>query len=167
MEFFENISPEELQTLENAVSQIAVLVAGADGTIDKDETDWASKLMHIRSYSSDKSIRGFYDQVEANFNIKFRELVKSSTQSTAERQAELSASIALVNPILAKLDERTAYHVYHSYITLAKSIAKSSGGILGFGSISGAEHKLIGLSMITPIAKPESEIGEVEEDEEK
>ncbi|MBL7813686.1 MAG: hypothetical protein JNL70_01685 [Saprospiraceae bacterium] len=151
MKYFENISADELQILENAVSQIAVLIAGADGTIDKDETDWASKLMHIRSYSGDKSLQEFYEQVEANFNIKFRDLVKNSSQNTAERQAALSESIAQVNPILAKLDARTSYHVYHSYVTLAKSIAKASGGILGFGSVSGAEEKLLGLPMITPI----------------
>ena len=165
MKHFENISSEELQTLENAVSQIAVLIAGADGKIDKDETDWASKLMHIRTYSGDKSMHDFYEQVEANFNIKLNDLIEHSSKNVAERQAALTASIALVNPILAKLDEETAYHVYHSYVTLAKSVAKAGGGILGFGAISSAEEKLIGLPMITPIAKPANDL-EIEEDEE-
>ena len=165
MKNFENISSDDLQILEDAVSQIAVLIAGADGQIDKDETDWASKLMHIRSYAGDKSVQEFYKEVEANFNIKLRELVKTASKDTAERQAALSKSIAQVNGVLAQLDPHIAYHVYHSYITLAKSIAKSAGGFLGFGAISSAEEKLIGLSMITPIAAPEGE-AKIEDEEE-
>jgi hypothetical protein len=165
MEHFENISQEELQVLENAVSQIALLIAGADGTIDQEEMDWAAKLTHIRAYSGEKSMQRFYTEVEANFNIKLRDLMKLGAQNLTERQAALTASIAQVNPILAKLDADTAYNVYHSYVTLAKSVAKSAGGILGFGSISGAEEKLIGLSMITPIAKPVVEEQEEKEEE--
>jgi hypothetical protein len=153
MKNIENIGSEDLQVLENAVSQIAVLIAGADGEIDKDETDWAAKLMHIRSYSGDKSLQDFYGQVEVNFNIKIRDLVKNLSKNTAERQAQLSKDIAQVNPILAKLDAEMAYHIYNDYLTLAKSIAKSSGGILGFGAISNAESEWITLPMITPIAK--------------
>ncbi len=164
MEHFENISAEELRVLENAVSQIALLIAGADGKIDKEEMDWASKLTHIRTYSGEKSLQKFYAEVEANFNIKLSDLMKYSAQNVAERQATLSANIALVNPILAKLDAHTAYYVYHSFVTLAKSVAKSAGGILGFGSISAAEGKLIGLSMITPIAKPVDLTLDIEED---
>lgn len=166
MKNFENIASEDLQVLENAVSQIAVLIAGADGEIDKDETDWATKLMHIRSYSGDKSLQDFYGQVEANFNIKFRDLVKTLSKNTAERQAQLSKDIAQVNAVLAKLDAKTAYHVYHSYMTLAKSIAKSSGGILGFGAVSNAESNWVDLSMITPIAQPVDDTKEIEEETE-
>lgn len=165
MKNFENISPEDLQILENAVSQIAVLIAGADGEIDKEEIDWASKLTHIRTYAGDKSVREFYKEVEANFNIKLRELVKNASKNTSERQAALYQSIAQVNGILAHLDPHIAYHIYHSYITLAKSVAKSAGGILGFGAISSAEEKLIGLPMITPIAAPKDE-PKIEDEEE-
>ena len=164
MKHFENITSEELNILEDAVSQIAVLIAGADGKIEKDETDWVSKLMHIRTYSGDDCLHSFYEEVEANFNIKFRDLIKNSSSDLAQTQATLSALIARVNPILAQIDPRTAYQLYHSYITLAKSIAKSSGGILGFGSISGAEEKWIHLPMITPVAKPISDIEKDVED---
>ena len=163
MKHFEKISPEELQILENAVSQIAVLIAGAEGDISKDETDWATKLVHIRTFSGEMALKNFYEQVEANFNIKFREVIKNSPQDLDTRQAALSADIARINPILAKLDEHTAYEMYHSYVTLAKSIAKASGGILGFGAISSAEQKWIGLPMLTPIKKPLPDI-EIEEE---
>ncbi len=155
MRHFENISQEELQTLENAVSQIALLIAISDGDINQEETDWAAKLVHIRTYSSSATLQSFYEEVEANFNIKLADLMKNTPTDTESYKTILFDKIAQVNPILAKLDPYTAFDLYRSYLTLAKSVAKSSGGILGFGSISKAEQQLIDLSMITPIAKPD------------
>ena len=142
------------------------MIAGADGQIDKEETDWAVKLTHIRTYSGDNSVKDFYKEVEANFNIKIGDLMKNASKDMAKRQSGLIADISKVNDILAKLDPATAYHVYHSYVTFAKSVAKSSGGILGFGSISTEEARLIGLPMITPIAQPQSDIQVVESENE-
>lgn len=155
MRHFENISQEELQTLENAVSQIALLIAISDGDINDEETDWATKLVHIRTYSGSGTLHSFYEEVEANFNIKLADLMKNMPKDTEAHKTVLFEKIAQVNPVLAKLDPETAYELYKSYLTLAKSIAKSSGGILGFWSISKEEQKLIDLPMITPIAKPD------------
>jgi hypothetical protein len=154
MTHFENLSPSELQQLEEVVVQISILVAGADGTIDAEEAAWADKLAHIRGYSGEKWLQEFYDAVAANFKIRFNDLVKSLPTDTALRQTTLATEIAKVNPILAKLDAKTAYKMYHSYQTLALSIAKASGGLLGFGSVSRAEQKVVDLPMITPIAEP-------------
>jgi hypothetical protein len=154
MTHFENLTASELQQLEEAVVQISILVAGADGTIDAEEVAWADKLAHIRGYSGEEWLQEFYDEVAANFRIRFNDLLKSLPSDTALRQTTLATEIAKVNPILAKLEPKAAYKMYHSYQTLATSIAKASGGILGFGSISRAEEKVIHLTMITPIAEP-------------
>ncbi len=162
MRHFENISQDELQTLENAVSQIALLIAISDGNINQEEMDWATKLIHIRTYSSSAALKHFYEEVEANFNIKLTDLMKNTPTDTQSYKAVLVDKIAQVNPILAKLDPYTAFDLYKSYLTLAKSVAKSSGGILGFGAISKEEQKWINLPMITPIVKPD-DYEEVEE----
>ncbi len=154
MTHFENLAPSELQQLEEVVVQISILVAGADGTIDAEEAAWADKLAHIRGYSGDKWLQEFYDEVATNFRIRFNDLRKSLPTDTALRQTTLATEIAKVNPILAKLEPQAAYKMYQSYLTLATSIAKASGGILGFGAISRAEEKVIHLTMITPIAEP-------------
>lgn len=154
MTHFENLSPSEIQQLEEAVVQISILVAGADGSIDAEEAAWADKLTYIRGYSGEKWLQEFYDGVAANFKIRFNDAVKALPTDTALRQTTLATELDKVNPILAKLDAKTAYKMYHSYQTLATSIAKASGGVLGFGSVSRAEQKVVGLTMITPIAEP-------------
>ena len=154
MTHFENLTPSELQQLETAVVQISILVAGADGAIDAEEAAWADKVAHIRGYSGELWLQEFYDQVAANFKISFNDMLKSLPTDTAFRQTTLSTELAKINPILAKLEPKVAYKIYHSYETLAMSIAKASGGILGFGAVSRDEEKVVHLPMITPIAEP-------------
>ena len=151
---FESLTPEELNILEDAIPQIAVLIAGAEGKIDVKETDWAAKLTHIRTYNSSEDLHEFYKQIDANFAIKFAELKKFSSSETEIRQTNLSENLSKLNPILAKLDHKTAYHLYDSFLSFAKNIANLSGGVLGFHSLSKEEKKWVGLPMINPIAPP-------------
>lgn len=154
MKHFENLTAEELLTIENAVPQIAILVAGADGVIDADEKEWAKKLTHIRGFAGDKWLNDLYDQIDVNFSIQFNDMLKKLPTDVAKRQQVLSESLAKVNPILAKLDQSTAYKLYHSYVTYAEQIAKASGGLFGFGTISRDEKKWLSLSMIAPVSEP-------------
>ena len=154
MKFFETLSEEELTHLEEAIPQIAVLIAGADGNIDAEEKAWANKLTEIRTYAGDKVLHDFYQDIHMNFLIKFNDLLKTLPTDTAQRQEMLSANLAQLNAVLAKLDPRVAYHLYDSYLSFAKSIAEATGGFLRFSTISKAEKDWIGLPMITPIAEP-------------
>ena len=154
MERFEALSESELKTLQNAVAQIAILVAGADDNIDADEKAWASKMTAIRSFSGDRWLREFYEVVGENFKSDFERLIQVLPTNTTERQAALSKEIAMVNPILAKLELYLAFRVYDSYLSFARRIAEASGGILGFGTVSEAENQWLMLPMITPIAEP-------------
>jgi hypothetical protein len=156
MNHFENLSATECQQLEDAVSLIAVLIAGADGKIDILEETWATKLAHIRSFAGEKWLHDFYAAVDANFNIKFHDLVKHLPSETAERQTQISEKLTHINALLAKLDSKTAYKLYTSYISFAKSIAEASGGFMRLGSIGAEEKKWLSLPMITPIENPEN-----------
>ena len=157
MKNLEQLAPDDLQQLENALPQIAILIAGADGAIDHDEELWAEKVAHIRSFAGDKTLHDFYEQVDANFSIKFHDLQKLLPDDTAARQDVLSAALEKINPILAKLDASTAYKLYHGFVTFAKSIAKSSGGFMGMGAISRDEKQWIGLPMLHKIVEPSDE----------
>lgn len=153
MKFFSSLSQEELQQLQDAIPQIAILIAGADGNIDAEEREWADKLTNIRAYAGDKVLHEYYETVHANFSIHFNDMLKTLPSNTAERQQILTGNLSHLNAILAKLDPRVAYHIYKSFVTYAKSIAEETGGFFRFGAISSEEKKWIGLPMITPIAE--------------
>ena len=157
MKFFTPLSQEELVQLQDAIPQIAILIAGADGNIDAEEREWADKLTNIRAFAGDKVLNEYYENVHANFSIRFNDMLKTLPKNTAERQQVLSTSLSNLNGVLTKLDPRVAFHVYKSFVTYAKSIAEETGGFFRFGAISGEEKKWIGLQMITPITEPKDD----------
>ncbi len=156
-EYFKSLAEGDYKKLIQAVSEITILIAGADGEIDQDELQWAEKLTHIRSYKMSNDLIGFYQEVGKTFHEDIENLIKELPSQTAERQALLSKRLEEVNPILGKLDHLVALHLYKSYTSFAKHVAKASGGVLGFFSIGPNESDLIKLPMITPIIAQEGE----------
>jgi hypothetical protein len=157
MTHFENLTKAEIEQLEQAIPQIAILIAGADGKIDQDEKDWAAKLTHIRGYANPKSLQVFYDAIDPHFNTHFTALTQSLPKNTEQRQAILSDALGKLNEIFPKLEPKFSYLLYQSFVSFAKQIAKASGGVLGFGTISRAEKQWIELPMITPVPQPPHE----------
>ena len=154
MKYLENCTAQEVEALKNALPQIAALVAGADGNVDQDESAWAEKLIHIRGYANPKALQEFYDALDMDFNQRFETILANLPTNLAAAQAYLSSELSQLNPILARLDPKYAYQFYHSLITYADHIARATGGIMGFGSISREEEKVVHLPMITPISPP-------------
>jgi len=157
---FENISEEQFETLKKSISWITVLIAGADGEIDKDETAWAKKLTKIRSYANPNRLNAFYEEVGKDFSAVIEKVINNVPTDTAKRNELLSRQLEQCNGIFSILENRTAFELYHSFKTFAKHVAKESGGFLGFFSISKEEASLIDLPMLTAI-----ELDEPDEEE--
>ena len=159
-ENFKVLSDAEYDKLIDAISLITVYIAGADGEIDSDELEWAEKVTSIRAYNTPMDLKKFYEEVGTDFADRVDNYVK--TLDTIEhRNSTVEAKLAELNPILAKLDERTGAAMYSSLVSFATHVAKASGGFLGFFSISAEEKALLDLKMIDPI------VWEPEEDEEE
>ena len=158
MKHFENLSDQEYTILKETLTKVAALIANADGDVDLDETYWAEKITHIRTYGEPHLLNAYYEDVNADFKKRFEEEVAGLPRDTKEAIDSLSKDIARVNSILPKLGPKVSYLMYNGYKTFAKHIAKASGGVLGFFTIDSSEAKLIDLPMITPIAKPEEDL---------
>jgi len=157
MTVFENLNEQEYQTLKNTFAYIATLIAGADGNIDEDEQAWAKKIVKIRSYSGHESLYKLYDEGDAEIIAKMEQIISSLNGEMTTIQAGLISKIEEVNPILAKLDQRTSFSIYQGFKSFAEHIAKASGGIFRFFSISSQEKKFLGLKMIHEIYEPDEE----------
>jgi len=157
MSVFESLNQEEYQILKDTFAYVAALIAGADGNIDEEEQAWAQKIVKIRSYSGNESLYRFYDEVDAEIISKMEEIISNLKGEMTSIQTELSNNISNVNPVLAKLDSITAHSLYMGYLSFAEHIAKASGGIFRFFSISSQEKKFLGLDMIHEIEEPADE----------
>lgn len=154
---FKSLNEEEFTQLKDAIALIAVLVAGADGKIDQTEMEWAEKITNIRSYSGPEVLQEFYEEVGKDFHEKILHFARVHGGDVTPRNEAINAKLKSLNSFLAKLDEELAAHLYKSLVTFASHVAKSSGGILGFFSVSEAEKEVIELTMIDAIDFPEEQ----------
>ena len=157
LENLNHLTEDEQQELFDAIPVITLLIAGADGNIEEDELEWSEKITKIRGYSGTKSLQAYYDKVGEDYHDRLMRWKNVLPKDTAERTLDLSARLTKLNPILAKLDQELGAEFYESFTSFAKHVAKSAGGILGFGSINKAEAKLINLPMLDPIIVIEDE----------
>jgi uncharacterized protein YyaL (SSP411 family) len=149
---FKGINKEEFNQLREAIALITVLIAGADGKIDKDETDWAKKVTEIRSYSLPTGMKEFYKEVGRDFSELLDAYIAKYDGPTERRNQLIAEELAKLNEILSKIeDRRIASKLYKSYKSFAKHVAKSAGGVLGFLAINKEEKQWIDLPMITPV----------------
>ncbi len=147
----EQLSQEEFDQLVEALSRITILIAGSDGNFDEEEKEWAEKLTHIRSYNHPPELEGLYEAADQVFSAQLASMSKAYPDDLSQRNEQIQNDLSRLNPLLAKLDPRTGHAIYASLKSFAKHIARSSGGFLGFGSVSAAEAKWIELPMINPI----------------
>ena len=156
-EHFKVLNDEEYKSLTDAISLITLLIAGADGDVEKEELDWATKIAKIRSYALPEKLNDFYKDVGSDFSERLDHFTHVTSSAVTVRMGEISDRLEKLNPILAKLPQALGATLYNSYTTFAKHVAKSSGGFLGFFAVGPEEEKWISLPMLMPIEMPEEE----------
>ena len=144
--YFSELTDQEIEFLSSAPAIVTILIAGADNDIDKNETDWASKLVRFRTFTSDESLHDYYELVDARFEGDLAEL--QANWSADATQEELIGRLGSLKPIFAKMDDKYAGLLKDSLRSLAKHVAKASGGFLGMGGINREEGALIDLDLL-------------------
>ncbi|MFT6148051.1 MAG: hypothetical protein ACJAUH_000731 [Saprospiraceae bacterium] len=145
---FSNLTDLEAKSLYQAPAMIAVLIASADSNIEEKETAWAKKVMNFRQEVGKDSLFNYYEIADSYFSEELRSLL-SDDKGTQERLSSLEGALTEMNVILAKIDADFAMELVQSWRSFAQQVAKATGGILGFGSISEQEKHLMGLKMIS------------------
>lgn len=145
------ITTEEFRSLKDGVAYITILIAGADGLIEDEELARAEKITKIRSYSLPENLRTFYKEVGVDFSERLEGLIHELPRDVESRTEVLTEKLKALNPIIAKLDQKTGAELYRSFLSFADHVAKSSGGFLGFLSVGYEESQFIGLPMLDAV----------------
>ncbi len=151
IDFLEILTQTEKDKLYNALPLITVLISGADGKIEKKELEWAEKVAHIRSFKMKEPFKSFYQVVDKDFSDKVLQLISDLPSNVSQRNSIIESQLTELNPILSKLDPFYGHKIYKGLITFAHQVAKASGGVLGFMSVSKDEAKWINLPMIDAV----------------
>ncbi|HCX21350.1 MAG: hypothetical protein CMB80_26715 [Flammeovirgaceae bacterium] len=145
---FENLREDEVEVLLTAPVYVAILIAGADGEIDKSERKEAIEVAHSKQGRAREQLVEYYKEVGLSFEEKFTRLISELPEDADERGKAITTELRKLNFILPKVDKNFSVKLYASLKDLAKKIAEASGGILGYLSVSYEESKLIELKMI-------------------
>ena len=154
IEPFTTLDKSEIDALVEAPVLITILVAAADGIIDREERTWTERLMRTRTYTKPKQLQEYYRVVSHNFLGKVDQVLLQLPADAETRGIILAERLALLNPIMAKLDALTAAHLYKGFRRLAIEAAEASGGFLRFGAVNPQEAKWVKLPMLLEFVMP-------------
>ncbi len=144
----EPLREDEIDVVIKAPVYVAILIAGADGNIDKTERKEAINVARNKQTRSREQLGEYYKLVGEGFEDNFNQLIDELPAGTEERVSAITKELRKLNFILPKVDKNFAIKLHASLKELAKKIAESSGGVLGYLSVGYEEAKLMELKMI-------------------
>jgi hypothetical protein len=144
---FENLDDREVEIMFKAPILVSLLIAGADGNIDRKEIREAITIAGKQAKS--RMILSEYLRFAAeDFEDKMMILNQSYPAHSIERQGRITGELAELNTILPKINKSFAVEFYNMLRELANKIATSSGGWLGLNAVGSEEAQHLELSMI-------------------
>lgn len=125
---------------------VCILIAGADGTIDRREVNEA--IEQAKKRQAQIGISDFYKELGEDFEDKLKIVLRDYSPDPTQRNAQIAEELKRLNDILPKLDKDFSAKFYKSLREIALKIAQSSGGILGMKSVGKEEMQYVELPML-------------------
>ncbi|MBX2942614.1 MAG: hypothetical protein KF860_09730 [Cyclobacteriaceae bacterium] len=130
---------------------ITLLIADADGTIDRAEMKKATLFSQGEASSINQDLADFYCDVKEDFEDKLKVVRANMPRRNEEKKQFLLDQIEKADLILRKIEKSRATTLCESFKKLARAVAKASGGIFGIGSVGIEETQLIDMHIINPL----------------
>jgi hypothetical protein len=140
------LKESEVELMLKAPVLLCILIAGADGTIDRKEIKEAINVTVKKKHKT--ILDSYFKEVSQDFEDKLKILLQSYPYESTQRNPILIQELSQLNPILKKLDKLFSKPFYDMLKELAEKIAGSSGGFWGMMSVDSEEAKYIRLPML-------------------
>ena len=144
---FDKLGDLETELMLKAPILVCILIAGADGTIDKKEIREAITITQ-KNKKTIGILASYFKEISEDFEDKLKVIMQGYPYESTQRSPIIIGELAELNKIFPKLDKTFAKSFYDTLIELAEKIAASSGGLLGIRSVGAEEARYIHLPMI-------------------
>jgi len=144
---FDNLSQLEIELMLKAPILVCILIAGADGTIDKKEIREAI-IITQRNKKTIGILAGYFKEISEDFEDKLKVIIQAYPYESTQRSPIIIEELVELNKIFPKLDNTFAKSFYDTLIELAEKVASSSGGLLGIRAVGAEEARYVHLPMI-------------------
>jgi hypothetical protein len=141
------LSSSELELVYKSPLLVCILIAGADGTIDRKEIKKAINIVQKKQTGTD-SVSILFKEVAQDFEDKLKVLEQGYPYEATQRTPLLIDELNALNSLWPRFPQAFAKGYYDILLMLAQEVATSSGGLLGMKSIGAEEAKLVKLTMI-------------------
>lgn len=146
------LSSYELELVYKAPLLVCILIAGADGTIDRKEIKKSINIVQKRKKGAD-SVSVLFNEIAQDFEDKLKVLEQGYPYEATQRNPLLTEELASLNSLWIRIPSIFAKDYYEILLMLAQEVATSSGGLLGMKKVGSEEAKWVKLPMIkNPIA---------------
>lgn len=141
------LSSGELELVYRAPLLVCILIAGADGNIDRKEIKKAITIAQKKQRGTD-AVSILFKEIAQDFEDKLKVLEQGYPYEATQRTPLIIEELTGLNALLPRLAQTFAKGYYEILKLLAQEVATSSGGLLGMKSIGAEEAKLVKLAMI-------------------
>jgi hypothetical protein len=144
---FDKLTDQETELLFKAPFLVCILIAGADGTIDKKEIKGAISIAE-KKHKKVGIMSPYFKELTQDFEDKLKILIQSYPYESTQRSPLIVAELSGLSNLWTKLPKEFASEFYVTLLDIAQGIASSSGGMLGIRSVDAEEAKYLQLNMI-------------------
>jgi hypothetical protein len=149
---FHTLDDSEIELVLKAPILVCILIAGADGTIDRKEIKEAIAVTEQQKNSN--SILSPYFKIMADdFEDKIKIVLQAYPHQVDERNPVIIEELSGLNALWNRMDRKFSVAFYEMLLFLAGKIASSSGGLLGMRTVDAAEAKFLELPMVSDPSK--------------
>ena len=149
---FRNLDQEESEFMLSVPILVCILIAGADGDIDRKEIREAISLAG-KNKESKGILSDYFREVSSDFEDKLKVLIQSYPYESTQRDPIITEEISRINQLWPKLNPEFSINLYRMLLDLSEKIASSSGGWLGIKSVGSQEARYLKLPMIQDPSK--------------
>jgi hypothetical protein len=137
----------EQELMYKAPILVCILIAGADGNIDRKEIKKALTIVQQKQ-TGDGAVATLFKELAQDFEDKVKIIEQGYPYEATQRTPLITEDLQMLNELWHKLPIAFANEFYTILLMLAQEVAASSGGVLGMNSIGSEEARLVKLSMI-------------------
>lgn len=145
---FDKLSQDEQEFMYKAPVLVAILIAGADGDIDRSEIREGMTQAKKKQKVASLEMMELYQEIAEDFEDKLKIVLQDYPAEATQRNAMIVNELSRLNAVFPKLDKNFSALYYESICDLAMKVAQSSGGLLGMKSVGAAEARYVKLPMI-------------------
>src|SRR5437879_4028338 len=108
----DSLTTEEQEFMHKAPILVCILIAGADGDIDRDEIKGAMSQARKRQKNSSDSMTQLYSEIGEDFEDKLKVLLQYYPLEVSQRNPMLVEELGRLNQLLPKIDRDFSVQFY-------------------------------------------------------